>query len=34
MKKQTWIVVVGFLFLLTTVGLATNAAPPKKRLSC
>ena len=30
MKKRTWIVVVGSLFLLTAIGLAANPAPPKK----
>ncbi len=30
MKKWTWIMVVGFLFLLTTIAFAANPAPPKK----
>ncbi len=30
MKHRTWIMVVGFLFLLTTMGFAANPAPPKK----
>jgi len=30
MKKWIWIVMVGSLFLLATIGLAANPAPPKK----
>ena len=30
MKKRTWIIMIGSLFLLTTIGLAANPAPPKK----
>lgn len=30
MKKQIWVVAVGSLFLLTTIGLAADPAPPKK----
>jgi mono/diheme cytochrome c family protein len=30
MKKRTWIMMIGSLFLLTTIGLAANLTPPKK----
>ncbi|MGO8988472.1 MAG: c-type cytochrome [bacterium] len=30
MKKRTWIIMIGSLFLLITIGLAANPAPPKK----
>ncbi len=30
MKKWTWIVMVGSLFLLATIALAANPAPPKR----
>jgi len=30
MKKWIWIVMVGSLFLLATIALAANPAPPKK----
>jgi high-affinity iron transporter len=30
MEKRTWIMMVGSLFLLTTIALAANPAPPKK----
>ena len=30
MKRWTWIVIVGTLFLLATIGLAANPPPPKK----
>ncbi len=30
MKKWTWIVMVGFLFLLMATAFAANPAPPKK----
>ncbi len=30
MKKWAWIVMVGSLFLLATIALAANPAPPKK----
>ncbi len=30
MKRWIWIVMVGFLFLLATIALAADPAPPKK----